>query len=232
VAALAGTVLTARLGAWQLDRAAQKTALAADIEARSQQAPLALSALGETPAQVEAQHWRRVTLHGRWLAAHTVYLDNRQMDGRAGFLVVTPLQVGAGDAVLVQRGWVPRNQEVRTALPPIPTPPGEVQVQGLIAPPPTRLYEFAHEASGPIRQNLDLATSSRELGMKLRPLSIWQTDDATTASDGLTRHWPAPAVDVSVHYGYAFQWFALGALIAGLYVWFQLVRPRLAQRTR
>ncbi|MEO5695997.1 MAG: SURF1 family protein, partial [Burkholderiaceae bacterium] len=29
------------------------------------------------------------------------------------------------------------------------------------------------------------------------------------------------------HYGYAFQWFALSALMTGLYVWFRLVRPRL-----
>jgi len=41
------------------------------------------------------------------------------------------------------------------------------------------------------------------------------------------REWPRPAVDVQKHYGYAFQWFALCALMAGLYVWFQLVRPRL-----
>jgi surfeit locus 1 family protein len=31
--------------------------------------------------------------------------------------------------------------------------------------------------------------------------------------------------------GYAVQWFALAALMTGLYVWFQLVRPRL-RRTR
>jgi surfeit locus 1 family protein len=36
---------------------------------------------------------------------------------------------------------------------------------------------------------------------------------------------------VGKHHGYAFQWFALSALIAGLYVWFQLLRPRLARRS-
>jgi surfeit locus 1 family protein len=35
-----------------------------------------------------------------------------------------------------------------------------------------------------------------------------------------------PAVDVHKHYGYAVQWFSLTALITGLYVWFQLLRPR------
>ena len=47
------------------------------------------------------------------------------------------------------------------------------------------------------------------------------------ADDGLLRQWPAVAIDVGKHHGYAFQWFALCALITGLYVWFQLLRPRL-----
>jgi surfeit locus 1 family protein len=232
VAAVAGAALTARLGFWQLDRAAEKTALATSIESRSRLPELPMTALAATPAEAEAQHWRKVRLHGRWLAAHSVFLDNRQMDGRPGFFVVTPLQIGPGDAVLVQRGWAPRNQEVRSALPPVATPAGEVEVLGLIAPPPSRLYEFGHEASGPIRQNLDLAAASREFGITLRPLSIWQLEAAAKPGDGLARHWPVAAVDVSTHYGYAFQWFALSALVAGLYVWFQLVRPRLWQRAR
>ena len=230
VAALAGAALTARLGVWQLDRAAQKLALGAAIESRGRLPVLPQAALATTPQAAEPQHWRRVALHGRWLAARTIYLDNRQMDGHPGFFVVTPLVLGPADAVLVQRGWLPRSQAERTALPPLATPAGEVEVQGLIAPPPSRLYEFAHEASGPIRQNLDLDTASREIGLPLRPLSVWQTDDAASVGDGLTRHWPRPAVDVSTHYGYAFQWFAFCALITGLYVWFQLLRPRLRAR--
>ena len=40
------------------------------------------------------------------------------------------------------------------------------------------------------------------------------------------RQWPRPAADVHKHYGYAFQWFGLCALIAILYVWFQFIQPR------
>lgn len=227
VAALAGSALTARLGVWQLDRAAQKSALAEAIESRGRLPALPADALATTPSAAESQHWRKVRLRGRWLARYTVWLDNRQMDGRPGFFVVTPLLLGPNDAVLVQRGWGPRDPRERTTLPPLDTPSGEVEVQGLIAPPPARLFEFQHGGSGPIRQNLDLVESSREIGIKLRPLSIWQTGGA---ADGLLRHWQRPAVDVSMHYGYALQWFALCALIAGLYVWFQLIRPRLGHR--
>ncbi|MEK9803755.1 MAG: SURF1 family protein, partial [Curvibacter sp.] len=49
------------------------------------------------------------------------------------------------------------------------------------------------------------------------------------AADGLLRDWPQINTGVDKHYGYAFQWFGLCALMAILYVWFQIV-PRLRAR--
>ena len=232
LAAIAGCALTGRLGLWQLDRAATKIALQQAIDDRSTMPPLAVADLAREPGTAAQQHHRTIRLRGRWLADATVWLDNRQMDGRPGFYVVTPLLLAPGDAVLVQRGWVPRNLLDRTARPPLDTPSREVEIEGRIAPPPARLFEFSDEASGPIRQNLDLDRHARELGIGLRPLSLLQIESPEAAPDGLQRRWSRPAVDVSKHHGYAFQWFALCALIAGLYVWFQLVRPRLGRATR
>jgi surfeit locus 1 family protein len=126
----------------------------------------------------------------------------------------------------VQRGWLPRDLTDRTRIAAPVTPDGAVQVAGRIAPPPGRLYEFEADASGPIRQNLDLDAYASETGVALRPLSLVQEADAASAGDGLLREWPRPAADVHKHYGYAFQWFALSALTCGLYAWFQLIRPR------
>jgi surfeit locus 1 family protein len=171
-------------------------------------------------------------LRGRWIAEHTVFLDNRQMNARVGFFVLTPLQIGpAGEAVLVQRGWAPRDQLDRSRLPALATPAGEVEVDGWLAASPTRLYEFDGAASGPIRQNLALEDFGRETGLKLLPVSLLQREAPTASADGLSRQWPRPAVDVHKHYGYAFQWFALAALMTGLYVWFQLIRPRFRRGT-
>ncbi|KNZ30604.1 MAG: transmembrane cytochrome oxidase [Methylibium sp. NZG] len=234
--------LAVRLGLWQLDRAAQKEALQSAQQSRSMLPRLDASSLARSAQEAVPQHHRTVRLQGEWIAEHTVYLDNRQMKGRPGFFVVTPLRLGGGgggggDAVLVQRGWVPRDMQDRTRLPPVTTPAGTVELSGRIAPPPSRLYEFAGQEAGPIRQNLDIAEFGRAAALNLRPLSVLQTDSgdsgdsANTASDGLLRDWPLPAADVHKHYGYAFQWFALGALMTGLYVWFQLVRPRLRARS-
>src|SRR6476469_5265846 len=133
LATLAGVALAARLGAWQLDRADQKIALQASLEARSREPVLDGQSLARSPLAAEAQHHRRVSLRGRWLAERTVFLDNRQMDGKVGFFVVTPLALAPGSAVvLVQRGWAPRDFVARESLPRIATPEGVVVIDGIV----------------------------------------------------------------------------------------------------
>ncbi len=227
LAALAAVALTARLGLWQLDRAQQKTALQAALDTRRSLPPLPAAELAQTEAQAALQHHRATTLQGRWLDQHTLYLDNRQMRARPGFFVLTPLALPDGTAVVVQRGWLPRDQLDRTRVqaPALPVD-GLSSVHGRIAPGPGRLYEFEAAASGVIRQNLNLADFAAETGLRLRPVTLVQEEADTPLADGLLRDWPQPATGVAKHHGYAFQWFALSTLILGLYVWFQLIRPR------
>jgi surfeit locus 1 family protein len=226
LAALAAVALTGRLGLWQLDRAAQKTALQAAIDGRAQLPALTAEQLASSDEDATAQHHRRIRLQGRWQAEHTVYLDNRQMAGRPGFFVVTPLLLADGRAVLVQRGWMPRDAMDRSRLAEVPTPATAVDVHGRIAPAPARLYEFEGGEQGRIRQNIDIDALARQTGLQLLPLSVLQEDAPQQAADGLRRQWPVPSTGIHTHHGYAFQWFALCALIAGLYVWFQLIVPR------
>lgn len=230
--ALLGVLVTASLGVWQLGRAAEKTALQ---QARTQQAAKAEldgRTLSDTSASAVAQRreliHRSMVLTGRWLPQRTVYLENRQMNGKPGFFVCTPLQIEGTDAVLlVQRGWVQRSFTDRTALPAIETPEGLVQLRGHLAPWPSRLYDFGGVEQGPIRQNLDWQAFRQETGLALLEVTLLQSG---TASEGLLREWPVVASGVEKHHGYAFQWFGLSALIALLYVWFQIVQPRRQQR--
>lgn len=232
VAAATAVLLTASLGQWQLGRADQKNQLAAQRDAREAMPVLGhrdfLAALNaDTP---DALHDRRVELRGQWLDEHTVFLENRTMAGRVGFLVVTPLQLeGTSEVLLVQRGWVPRSFEDRTALPPVATPPEPVLLAGRLAPPPSKLYEFDGGARGQIRQNIDLAALREEWSLPLIPLTLQQVspaDRAESVPDALLRDWPRVGHDVHKHYGYALQWFGLCALLIILYVWFQFIAPR------
>ena len=242
LAAVAGMLATASLGRWQLSRAAEKEALQATLDTRASMPAIGgkeLFSAAATGSASEAEPLlhRAVVLEGHWLPAHTVYLDNRQMQGRPGFFVVTPLQLsghgGNNRVVLVQRGWAPRNFQDRTQLPQVQTPDGLVQVQGRVAPAPSRLYEFqggdSAQGSSRIRQNLDLAAFRTETGLALANLTVLQTG---TAGEGLQRDWPVVGAGVDKHYGYAFQWFGLSGLIALLYVWFQIVRRFIRPRSQ
>ena len=220
-ATLAGMALTFSLGRWQIGRAAQKEALQSAIALKEQQTPLSAHVLSEPlpPERARELLHRLVTIRGTWLPEFTIYLDNRQMAGRQGFDVLTPLRLAGSNAVvLVQRGWAPRSFVDRTALPAVQTPPGLVEFQGRIAMSPPRLYALGEEGRGIIRQNLDLEAFRRETGLPLVDVSVLQIGPP---SEGLLREWAQPSTGVEKHYGYAFQWFGLCTLIGLLFLWFQ-----------
>ena len=217
---VAGTTFS--LGQWQLRRAAQKEALQAAIESKGRLPALDAQSLLAAKNVTDDIH-RPAVLKGVWRAEYTVYLDNRPMSGKTGFWVLTPLVLeGTSQAIVVQRGWVPRNFADRTRLPEVATPAGTVTVEGRIAPPPSKLYEFQGLETGRIRQNLDLLAYRSQTGLPLLEVSLLQTG---AAGEGLLREWAPPNLGVDKHYGYAFQWFGLCALVFILYGWFQLVLP-------
>jgi surfeit locus 1 family protein len=222
VAAIAVAATTFSLGQWQLSRASQKVALLAAILAQKARPALEERALAATKNIAIEMH-RTVEVQGIWQPSHTVYLDNRPMSGKTGFWILTPLALqGTGQVMLVQRGWVPRNFNDRASLPAVQTPTGVVKVQGRIAPPPSKLYQFKGEDTDRLRQNIDLNAFRLETGLPLLDVALLQTGGP---SEGLLREWAAPNLGVEKHYGYAFQWFGLCALVIGLYGWFQLVDP-------
>jgi surfeit locus 1 family protein len=226
VAAL-GVALTCSLGLWQVGRAAEKTALQNAKQEQANQVVLDGRSLGtalDGVAQRQALIHRRITLKGQWLPEYTVFLDNRQMNAKPGFFALTPLKLeSTGAVVLVQRGWAQRSFTDRAALPVLQTPGGWVEVQGHLAPWPSRLYDFGGTETGPIRQNLDLMAYRQATGLQVLEVTLLQSGPA---SEGLLREWPLVASGVEKHHGYAFQWFGLSGLIALLYVWFQIVQPR------
>lgn len=226
IAALLSVSLTASLGFWQLRRAAQKMGIEADIQAKRLAAVLSNLDV-KTVENLGGWTNRAAVFSGTWVAHATVFLDNRQMDGRQGFYVVTPLRLtGDGRWVLVQRGWVPRDFLDRSRLPEVMTPVGEVTVYGRIAAAPGKVYELGDAGTGAIRQNLDAQTVSREHSAVVLNGSLVQLQAGIDApSDGLLRNWPLIASGVDKHHGYAFQWFGLCALILILYVWFQIISP-------
>jgi surfeit locus 1 family protein len=219
---IVAVILTASLGVWQLNRAAQKQALKNNIEAKAKQASLQdLAWINQT---FEENEHRTVKVKGFWLADKTVYLENRQMLGKPGFFVLTPLmlsQTQPAQIVMVQRGWVQRNFLKRDELAPIETSKEEVEITARIAHWPSRLYEFDQTENGKIRQNISYDTFQKELPNTLLNSSLIQTG---SDSEGLKRQWDFTFIKVDMHYGYAFQWFSFSVIILGLYLGFFWLR--------
>jgi cytochrome oxidase assembly protein ShyY1 len=205
------------LGNWQTRRAAEKTALQARLQQRSAQAPLVLDGKDVDPAAVE---YRRVMVSGTFLPNWTVYLDNRPLDGRSGFVVVTPLRIAGSDrVVLVERGWAPRDPAVHDRVPTVPPPAGLRTVEGSAVSHPARVMDLGTPpppAPGAIVQNLDVDGFARASGLSVLPVLVEQAGPAGEGDAALVRQWAAPATDVDRHKGYAFQWYALAGM-AGLF---------------
>ncbi|GEA86243.1 SURF1 family protein [Cellulomonas cellasea] len=146
---LAAAAVCARLGVWQLDRAEIRGASQA-AERRAEQAAAEPVGIGTVLApqttfrgELVGQH---VTARGAYEPAGQLLVEGRALDGRTGYLVLTPLRVhdadpgagagadgtgtaGAGDPVLpVVRGWVADPDDAAA----LAVPEGEVTVSGYL----------------------------------------------------------------------------------------------------
>ena len=212
LAAAALIALFVFLGRWQVDRAHEKQALQALLEARMNEPAVRLAgSVTSGPPLL----YRRVEAAGRWLADRQICIDNQVRDGRAGFHVITPLQLeGAKDAVLVNRGWIARDAAYPRA-PRVAVPEGHVDVSGMASLPPARYLELSGETvSGDVWQNLSLERYRERTGLAILPLVIPERSPAP----GLAAVHATPDAGMAKHREYALTWFALAITTLGLWI--------------
>ena len=146
VVGVAVTALGVALGTWQTRRGDEKVAMQARWDAAEAATPIPVNS-GTAFAQVKAQLPRKIEMHGQFLPQGTVYIDNRSLNGVAGFQIVTPLRVRDGASVLVNRGWIARDASDPARMPGIETPAGDVAIEGLAVARVPRLLELAPSQS-------------------------------------------------------------------------------------
>jgi surfeit locus 1 family protein len=98
--AACAVVLFAALGNWQLGRAQEKRVMARNFSAGG-------PALDWAQLPADPPRFQRVSLRGHYDGEHQFLLDNMSHESVAGVQVLTPLVLDNGDAVLVNRGWLP-----------------------------------------------------------------------------------------------------------------------------
>ncbi|MGJ7915739.1 SURF1 family protein [Massilia sp. LXY-6] len=200
------------LGNWQTRRAAEKTLLQARLEQGMAAPPLALDGSGVDPARLE---FHRVIVTGEFVPNWPVFLDNRPLEGRSGFVLLMPFKIaGSKRFVLVARGWLPRNTAEHDRLPPYTTPAGRVTIEGRAVGQLAHVMQLGTPAPlkpNAIVQNTDPAELAHASGLDLLPVVVEQTGP-DLPGDALVRRWPAPSLDIDRHKGYAVQWYALAAM--------------------
>ncbi len=129
LAGLIAVGVTGWFGLWQYDAWQQRR----DDEARdlTQVEPAPWTDLiGPDDPFPADQIGKPAELSGSWVPNGTVFVSGREQDGDDGYWVVTPLEVGPGDAaLLVVRGWI---GAVEDAPPP---PTGAAELVGRLQPP-------------------------------------------------------------------------------------------------
>lgn len=200
------------LGNWQTRRAAEKTGLQARLSQRSAAAPLVLGEAVQDPAAIE---FRRVMVTGSFVPTWALFLDNRPLDGRSGFVLLMPFKIAGSDRhVLVARGWLARDPGGAVRVPAFATPAGTVTIEGIAVRRAARVMQLGTPPllrPGAVVQNLEVDDVARASGLALQPFLLEQTGPAAPG-ESLVRKWPPPGVDVDRHKGYAFQWYALAAM--------------------
>lgn len=225
-----GISATCALGFWQLRRAAAKERLQASIET----AASAVAAVPDAHALSEpsALIHHHLRFAGHWLPDAVVYLDNRPQAGQAGLYVLMPLRIEQPMKVdvIVNRGWIPRNGVDRTRISPYRTPAGTVDVSGVALTEEPRLLELSSvdRSLKGIWQNFDFDAYATVRGEASLPLILRQDREMPADGpvgpvvDGLSRDWPDRGgvlqSQIDRHHGYAFQWFALAATLAALFL--------------
>jgi cytochrome oxidase assembly protein ShyY1 len=223
------------LGWWQLHRYHERSAVNARIDASTRTEPVALASVVPPPGQAGRSGappapdaaWTRVRVTGRYDSSREILVRNRTVEGVFGFEVLTPLVLGDGSAVLVDRGWVPAPPGGATVMPEVPAPPpGQVTVVGPLRLPESRPDAPQHRDGRLQVRRIDPARLAPALPYPLYGAFVTLDAQDPPAANGLT---PVPREHQNAlqNAGYVVQWWMFAALTL---VGFGYLARREAQR--
>ncbi|MDQ4026341.1 MAG: SURF1 family protein [Actinomycetota bacterium] len=244
---LLAAAVCGRLGAWQLDRAYERAALAAEQEA-AEAAAAAPGGLGELlppqssfPGELVG---REVWVAGTYEPERQVLVSGRSLDGRTGYLVLAPLRVSddgtggaswaslSGEPVLpVVRGWVASPD----AAPALEVPDGEVRMTGwLQASEATTDSAGASDGNGvPVTDSISTAALVNSWGGPIYSGYVVLTSsdpEQLPPAEGGPEALPRPIIEGGTGVNlqnafYALQWWVFGLFAVAL--WVRLVRDEM-----
>lgn len=200
----------AALSVWQISRGIEKRASRA---AFSDQSSFTRFVDGD-----EVRAYQSIEVEGNFVSGQQFLLDNIILNNRYGYYVLTPFSAGEGEPVLiVNRGWI----EKSTSEPAVKVSEAPLTVRGRVGSLPnagaSRGDAIASRESWPqVAVWPRLADLQQSLGSELQPFVLLMDPDD---DNGFLRHWVPEEMGPGKHFGYALQWFAMAAALAGILIW-------------
>jgi surfeit locus 1 family protein len=212
---LAAALICIRLGIWQLDRLAQRREFNTHFVAMSTMDPLELPSMGN----LEEMEYRQVVAEGFFDFSQQVAIRNQYYQGQDGFHLLTPLVLSNGSAILVDRGWIPYEENsVRSDWEKYNVE-GKVKVTGII-----RHSRERADITGdsdpellPGQKELQIWNFPNITRIQLQttiPLLPVYIQESTSQNEGTYPIATQSEVEISEgpHLGYALQWFTFAGI--------------------
>jgi surfeit locus 1 family protein len=184
---------------------------------------------GYTPLsdEMSVEDYQRIRTNGRFLDDRQFLIDNMILNSRVGYFVITPFEYASNKPLLmVNRGWVAAGPD--RSLPLLtPLSAEDMEIRGRAGHLPRvgiRSRDAVSTSVGWPRLATypELSDLSEALGRDLLPFVLLLDPQD---GDTLIRQWQPQGRGPAMHYGYAFQWFAMAAAVLGILIW-QFLKQR------
>ncbi len=226
--AVPGIIALLVLGTWQVQRLYWKEGLIGERTARVAAEPVAAPPAGAAMAEdaVASLDYRRATATGVFMHARELYLAARTMNGNAGYQIVTPMTLGGGGTLLVNRGWVPverkdANRRLEGQI------VGTVTVEGILRRPGRQNWLVPdNEPMKNIWFWTDLPSMAAATGMGAPVVPMFLEAGPAGNPGGLPIGGQTRIHLPNDHLQYAIIWYALALALGAIYTIYTLRSPR------
>ncbi len=170
---------------------------------------------------MQIRSYQRLKATGIYDSGHQFLVGTIILNSRPGFYVLTPLDAGDDQPLLlVNRGWVEKTSRPFDASL-VSVDAATVTVRGRAGSLPTAGYRKGDAiAPGALWPQYAVYPTLDDLAVAIERdvqpfVLLMDPHDA----GGFFRHWTDEEMGPSKHFAYALQWFAMGALLAGMLLW-------------